>query len=157
MLALWPPALANAICVSFDIHHLTKSSASLVCKSVFQVIRTKGCPPMTDQRSTPLSVLRPGSCAKAILSATLEVSGWIELSANPIHSRLLATLPARKSSSALKMSRLPVVPSGGKYLTNDSRCSKDLTATSELTTPSACAFGCLVSSQMSPPCCQRNS
>ena len=84
--------------------------------SVFQVISTKGWPPMFWVRSTvPSSFFRPGGFAKITLSATLEVSGLIELSAKPIQLTLSATLPSRNSSSVTKMSIEPVLTTGGMY------------------------------------------
>ena len=72
---------------------------------------------MFDQRTIlPSAPRRPGIWAKATLSATFEVSGLIVLSAKPIHSTFIATLPSRNSSSVLKMSMPPVLTTGGMYL-----------------------------------------
>ena len=115
-MADWPPAAANWCWMSGDSHHFTKSTASLICASVVQVVSTKGWPPILDQRTIlPSAPLVPGIMPKTSLSATFEVFGSSEASPKPIQSMFMATLPSRNSSSDLKMSMVPVLTTGGMY------------------------------------------
>ena len=52
---------------------------------------------------------------RLLAAAGVGVDGLIEDSAKPTQFRLIATLPSRKSSSVLKMSRPPVFTTGGMY------------------------------------------
>ena len=111
---------------------------------------------MLDQRiNLPFVGLRgPGIWANATLSATFEVAGLIELSAKPIHSILIATLPSRNSSSVLKMSMTAGLDHRAACTSQRQIVIERLDGLWRVHDASAWPLGALVSSQMSPPCCQ---
>src|SRR3569623_22762 len=135
--------------MSSDSHHFTISTASLVWLSVVQVVSTNGWPTMFDQRtSLPSGPGVPGAKPPTSMSTTFEVIGSSEATPTPIQATFMATLPSRNNSSDLKMSMVPVFATGGMNWIMSRYWVRPFTAATELTTPSACALGALVSSQM---------
>ena len=69
-------AAANSVWVSLDSHHLQKSSDSWSTSSLFQVVSTKGWPPIFAQRTIlPSAPRRPGCLGEGDLAGDLRGLG----------------------------------------------------------------------------------